>query len=131
MSFTPYKIIYKGFSTHNYDKFSGTFSLTNIDLVNMDILSHIYTQRGERVMMPEFGTSIPNSAFEPLTQELLARIRDDLEAVIDYDPRVERERLLLVPYYDSNSIVASVTLRYIELNVIKDLNFVINIDTGQ
>lgn len=124
------KVIYKGYSTHNFDQLRGTFSLTDIDLVNMDILSHIYTSRRERVMMPEFGTNIPNAAFEPLTQELIASIRDDLEMVIDYDPRVERDRIILVPYYDSNSIVASVTLRYLEFDIEKDLNFVINIDTG-
>lgn len=124
------EIIYKGFSTHNFESLAGTFSLTNIDLVNMDLLSHIYTQRGERVMMPTFGTNIPNAAFEPLTDSLLSNIREDLERVFDYDPRVERIRLEISPYFDSNSIVASATLRYIELNVIEKMNFVINIDTG-
>lgn len=125
------KVYYKGFSTHNYSSLGGTFSLTDIDLVNLDILSHIYTERGERVMMPTFGTSIPTSAHEPLTQQLIENIRDDLETVFNYDPRVEKIRLVLTPFYDSNSLVASATLRYIELNVIQDLNFVINIDMGE
>lgn len=125
------KIIYKGFSTHSYASLGGTFSLTNIDLVNLDILSHIYTERGERVMMPTFGTSIPTSAHEPLTELLVESIRDDLETVFNYDPRVEKIRLVLEPFFDSNSIVAQATLRYIELDVIEDLNFTINIDTGE
>lgn len=125
------QIFYKGFSTHSYASLGGTFSLTDIDLVNLDILSHIYTERGERVMMPTFGTSIPTSAHEPLDQKLIETIRDDLETVFNYDPRVEKMRLVLTPFYDSNSLVASATLRYIELNVVEDLNFVINIDTGE
>lgn len=123
-------IIYKGYSSHNFDTLRGTFGITNKELVNLDILSHIYTQKGDRVMMPTFGTNIPNAVFEPLTEQLIENIRDDLDQVINYDPRVEKINMVIIPYEDSNSIVANITLRYIELNIIDDLNFVINIDSG-
>ncbi len=123
-------VLYKGFSTHNYNTLGGTFSVTDVDLVNLDILSHIYTETDERVMMPGWGTDIPNKAFEPLTVELIEDIHDELDRVIDYDPRVEKIKVSVVPYYDQNTIVATVTLRYIELNVVDDLDFVINLETG-
>ena len=124
------KIQYKGFSTHNYATLGGTFSMTDIDLVNMDILSHIYTEKRDRVMMPTYGTGVTSSAHEMLTDELVENIKDDLTTVINADPRVEKIRLVITPYYDSNSLVATLTLRYVELDVVDDLNFVINIDTG-
>lgn len=124
------EIIYKGYSSHIFDGQQHSFSLTGVELVNMDILSHLYTDRGERVMMPSFGTYISSAAFEPLTEHLISKLRDDIETVIDYDPRVEKIRIVLTPYYDSSSVVASVTMRYVELNIVDDLNFVINIDKG-
>ena len=120
-------IIYKGFTTHNYVENNGTLSLTNIELVNMDILSHIYTEQGERVMMPLFGTSIPTMPFEPLTNDLMEKLRDDLERVFEYEPRVEKLQLLITPYFDQNSVVASATLRYHEFGVVDSLDFVINL----
>jgi phage baseplate assembly protein W len=123
------KIIYKGFSTHEYVKQGGTFSLTNVDLVNLDILNHIYTGRDERVMMPGWGTIIQDTPFEQLTQELLANIRDDLERVFEYDPRVKIISLTITPYADYNTIVASAFLQYIELDTTDTLNFVINLES--
>lgn len=123
-------ITYRGFSTQSYASLGATFSLTDLDLINLDILNHIYTQRGERVMMPNFGTNIPGAAHELLTRELVESIRDDLEQVFQYDPRVEKLRLVITPYYDTNSLVASATLRYVELNVVENLSFVIRIDNN-
>ncbi len=125
------QVLYKGFSTHNYTVKDGTFRVTDVDLVNLDILSHIYTETNERVMMPGFGTIIPSMPFEPLTDRLIDRLYSDLHKVIEYDPRVELIEMNIVPYYDRNAIVASATLKYIELEVTDTLDFAINIDNGQ
>lgn len=124
------EVIYKGFSTHNYNNRGGTFKVTDVDLVNLDILSHIYTETNERVMMPGFGTIVPTMPFEPLTDRLVDKLYGDLHKVIDYDPRVELIEMIIVPYYDENTLVSSVTLKYIELDVTDRLDFVINIDNG-
>jgi phage baseplate assembly protein W len=58
------KPIYTGYSSYNYQS-SKSFKMTNIDIVEMDLLNHIFTRRGERVMMPTFGTRIPDMAFDP------------------------------------------------------------------
>jgi phage baseplate assembly protein W len=123
-------ILYKGYSTHNYNTLGGTFKVTDVDLVNLDILSHIYTETNERVMMPGFGTSIPNMPFEQLTEDLIEELHDEIDRVIDYDPRVEKIKVVVVPYYDRNLIAATVTLRYIEINVIDDLDFILNLENG-
>lgn len=124
------KILYKGFSTHNYSSLGGTFSVTDRDLVNLDILSHIYTERNERVMMPGWGTDIPNKPFEPLTNDLVEDVYDEIVRVVDYDPRVERMTVTVVPYHDANALVCTVTMRYIELNETDSFDFVLNLETG-
>jgi phage baseplate assembly protein W len=108
--------IYKGFSSDNYEK-NGTFVLTDLELVKADILRHIFTKKGDRVMMPTFGTIIPDILFEPLTSDLVDLVRSDIETVLRYDPRVQLIRLSVEPLYDQSAIVIFADLFYIELNL--------------
>ena len=62
--------IYKGYSSFEFQA-RDTFLLTDVELVKLDLLNHIFTRRGERVKMAQFGTRIPDLAFEPLDQETL------------------------------------------------------------
>lgn len=109
--------VYRGFSTANYLNGSKTFMLTNQELVKQDLLNHIYTIKGERPHLPFFGTRIPLLAFEPLDQKTLDIVRDDLTAVIDYDPRVSLIDMSISAMPDNNAIAAFVDLFYLELNV--------------
>lgn len=107
--------IYKGFSFFKYG-YNKSIILTDIDLVKTDLINHIFTRRGERVKMPNFGTAIPDLLFQPLTNDLLDLIEEDLAAVFNYDPRVELESLQVIPIYDKQTVIASATIRYIELD---------------
>ncbi len=108
--------LYKGFSTFEFQR-AKTFRLTDIELVKMDILNHIFTRKGERVHMPTFGTRIPDLAFEPLDDITVDIVRDDLEHVIRFEPRVRLIDLSVVPNYDTSAILAEVLLEYVELNM--------------
>lgn len=108
--------LYRGYSTYEYQR-NKTFVLTDVELVKMDLLNHIYTRKGERVMMPNFGTRIPDLAFEPLDQITLDILKEDLLSVFLFDPRVKLLELNIVPYYDQNAVIASARLLYIELNI--------------
>lgn len=55
------------------------FSTIGVETVERDLLNHIYTIPGERVMAPDFGTRIPLMAFEPLDPTSLAIIKEDLK----------------------------------------------------
>lgn len=110
------KGLYRGFSTYEYQR-TKSFQLSDVELVKMDLLNHIYTVKGERVMMPNFGTRIPTLAFEPLDQITLDILEEDLRAVFAFDPRVELLELQIVPLYDNNAVIASARLLYIELNL--------------
>lgn len=116
-----YRKFYKGFSTTNYHDKGGNFEIYNIECVEEDLLNHIFTVKGERVMMPEFGTRIPMMTFEPNDAESQGIIEEDLTTVFNYDPRVELLSLKITPFEDKNIILAVATLRYKEFNVTKDL----------
>lgn len=108
--------LYKGFSSFEFQA-NKTFKLADVELVKMDLLNHIFTKRGERVMMPSFGTRIPDMLFEPLDDQTVDVIVEELRAVFEYDPRVTLLDLNVYPKYDENAIYGSARLFYNELNV--------------
>lgn len=109
--------LYRGFSMFEFER-SKTFALNDMELVKLDLLNHIFTRRGDRVMMSNFGTTIPDLVFEPLDSTTIDVVEDELRLVFDYDPRVELFDLRVTPDFDNHSIVASATLFYIELNMV-------------
>lgn len=109
-------IYYKGASLKQYKK-NKSFSLTDIDLVKEDLLNHIKTVRGERVKMPDFGTNIPDMAFEQLDDSLIFDIELDLREVFDYDPRVTLNDLRIIPIYEENALLVTADLFYVELEI--------------
>ena len=115
--------LYRGYSSFENDK-NLSFSLRDIKLVEMDLLNHIFTKLGERVMMPTFGTIIPTLVFEPLDQGTLDILDQELRKVFAYDPRVNLMSLVLTPNYDTNSVTVAANLFYIELATVNqfDLN---------
>jgi len=108
--------VYRGFSTSNWLN-RRTFTLRNIELVKEDLLRHIYTIKGERVMMPNFGTRIPLLAFEPNDETTRATIEEDLRAVFTYDPRVQLLELNVTSLPDNNAILVTADLYYVEFQV--------------
>lgn len=110
------KGLYRGYSSYEYQN-NKTFSVTDVELVKLDLLNHIFTRKGDRVMMPNFGTRIPDLAFEPMDGITLGILEEDLRAVFEFDPRVELLALTIVPIYDSNTVIASAKLLYVELNM--------------
>ena len=117
----PRENLYKGYSSFEFEK-SKTFTLRDVELVKLDLLNHIFTQRGTRVMMPTFGTTIPELTFEPLDDDMLDDLYEQVKSVLDYDPRVETIKLVIVPDYDTNSVVVEASLFYIELDTVDDFN---------
>lgn len=120
--------LYRGFSSHEYQT-KKMFGIKDLELVKIDLLNHIFTRRGERVMTPTFGTRIPDIAFEPLDEVTLMIIEEDMRSVFNFDPRVKLVELTVTPNYDENSVVASATLYYVELNMTDRLH--INIVFGE
>jgi phage baseplate assembly protein W len=81
------KKIFSGYST--IDRKISKTSIYDKDLVKRDLLNHIFTRRGERVMNPTFGTSIHDLLFEPFNESLKDRIISEIREVIDAEPRVQ------------------------------------------
>lgn len=79
--------VYIGFSTVNKTK--PPFKLYDIEVVKQDIINHFHTRRGERVMMPEFGSVIHDLLMNPFDDITRSEILEDARNIIDQEPRVE------------------------------------------
>lgn len=114
---------YKGFSTRYYEGVGAhLFDMYDIKLVEEDLMNELFTIIGERLHMPEFGTRIPLLLFEPGDTETAEILEEDVRKVIDRDPRVALEALSIITPNDKNTLIAVAKIRYLEFNVVQDLN---------
>lgn len=121
--------LYKGFSSFEFEN-TGSFKIADVELIKLDLLNHIFTRRGERVMMSRFGTIIPDLVFEPLDEETLDSLESELRLVFDFDPRVELLDLTVNPNADANTVTATVRIHCIELDTIELMNLNIEFESA-
>jgi hypothetical protein len=87
---------YVGFSSIN--KNAENFKLFDFELIKQDLINLFNIRRGERLMNPEFGTVIWDLLFEPLTDEVKYTITQNVNAIINYDPRVSASEVIVTAY---------------------------------
>ncbi len=117
----PQQNLYKGFSTFEFQK-NKSLSLRDVELVKLDLLNHLFTPRGSRIMMPTFGTQLSSLLFEPMDEITVEEVRTEVKAVFDFDPRVRTTKFNVIADYDNNTVIVDATLFYIELNTVDDFN---------
>lgn len=79
--------VFVGFST--VDKKGPPFQMNDIELIKTDIMNQFATKKGERVMLPDFGSIIHDYLMDPLDDYTQSIIVDDVKAVVLSDPRVQ------------------------------------------
>ena len=109
--------IYKGFSTVNNN--FGSSKLTDTDLIKRDLLNHFAIRKGEKLMNGEFGTSLRDLIMDPLTDETKAIVIQEVNAVIENDPRVRSEGITLDEY--ENGLQIEMSVRYVIDNQVENL----------
>lgn len=57
---------------------------TTIDAVKQNVLNLLNTEMGERVMQPNLGVRLKKFLFEPFSEELVAKIQDQIIEGMDY-----------------------------------------------
>ena len=105
--------MYKGFSTISLD--TENFKLYDIALVKQDLLNHFNIRQGERLMQPTFGTIIWDLLFEPITEELKSLIIQNVNQIINYDPRISAQQVIVTTYESGIQIECLIT--YLPYNI--------------
>lgn len=103
--------LYNGFSTVNRNKH---FRITDFELVKQDLINNFNIRKGEKLMNPEFGTTIWDTIFEPLDDTTRNIIVQDVKRIIGYDPRIGAQNVVITQY--DRGIQIEIDLIYISTN---------------
>jgi phage baseplate assembly protein W len=112
--------LYRGFSTVNTLS-QKKFRLTDTELIKQDLLNALSTPLGSRLMLPNEGCVVWQLLYEPFTREIRDQITQNLYEIINRDPRVTLQSLVLIPAEDQNTITAEINLSYTNTNQIERL----------
>ena len=118
--------IFKGFSTQG--RAFKDPKLYDIELVKQDLLNHFNIRKGEKLENPSFGTGIWSYIFDPLDDQTRQAITDDVQAVIDYDPRVQLDQLTVDEY--EHGIQVTIAVIYINYNIGEQMNLLFDQNEG-
>ena len=121
-------LTYKGFSTYK-KQFSNSFTLSGFELAKQDLVNHFNIRKGEKLMNPDFGSIVWDALYEPLTDEIVEEIEEDIKSIIGYDPRLEAESILLEQY--ENGLLLEVQVKYIPDQILGSLLFDFNSTSSQ
>ncbi len=80
-----------------FSKTAGTVEMSSgVEDINQSLHILLSTKLGDRVMLPDYGSSVEELLFEPADTTLQTLIRDRVEtAILFYEPRIELERVRL------------------------------------
>lgn len=109
----PGNKVYKGVSTVNPDNTSPV--LYDLSIIKQDLLNHFYIRRGEKLSDPEFGCILWELLFEPLTEQVRADIIENVNLIIDSEPRVSADKILIDEY--EHGIALYCELTYLPYNI--------------
>ena len=82
--------------------------LYDIELVKQDLLNHFNILKGEKLENPDFGTNIWLYLMDPLDDETRNAVIEEVEAIINYDPRVEMDSIEVNDYEQGLQVKVSV-----------------------
>jgi phage baseplate assembly protein W len=115
----PLPRTYRGFSTISPD--SENFSLYDLSLIKQDLLNHFHIRQGEKLSDPTFGTIIWDIIFEPLTEDVKRVVLQNVTDIINYDPRVRADNIIVTAY--DTGIQIECELTYLPYNISEKLQF--------
>lgn len=117
--FTPKKTVekYSDFATNFISDAGDLFKLKNDDCVVQSIRNIVLTNRGERLMNPEFGCDIRGLLFENFSPGVEEVIKDAItQAVEIHEPRAKILDVRIVALPDNNAVTVSLVFRTINNN---------------
>ena len=116
--------VYRGFASNNPNARNSV--LYDADIIKQDILNHFMTAKGERVMLPNFGSVIWEYIYEPLDEQTKEAIEIDAEDIISQDPRAEIVSMDVKGF--ENGIVLDLELMILPQNQVERMAIEFNIN---
>lgn len=122
----PESRAYRGISTVDPD--ATNIVLYDISLIKQDIINHFHIRQGEKLSDPAFGTIIWDVLFEPLTDDLKDAIVRNVSKIINYDPRVNVDQIIVDSY--ESGIQVECVLTYLPYNISESMRMKFDENAG-
>jgi|TARA_B110000483_G_scaffold238455_1_gene315130 phage baseplate assembly protein W len=98
---------YRGFSTIAD---AASFSIYDFELIKQDLINHFHIRQTEKLSDLTFGTIIWDILYEPFTVEVQEAIIEDVTRIINYDPRIKAEDIVIDTYEHGIQIDCTITV---------------------
>ena len=118
--------IFKGVSTQGRE-FKDP-KLYDVELVKQDLLNHFNIRKGEKLENPDFGTNIWLYVFDPLDEETKNLVIEDVETVVNYDPRVTLDQIEVQE--SDHGLSVKMTVLYIGYAIGETINLLFDQNQG-
>ena len=118
--------IFIGYSTAH--TLSPNTTLTDFALIIQDITNNFSIKRGEKLENPNFGTIIPFLLFEPFNPDTVAAIEDEVEKVINFDPRCKLTAVGVTQNIDESGITVTCAIDFVPFSVSGNITWTMNKD---
>jgi phage baseplate assembly protein W len=92
----------------------------DLDLARQDLLNHFNTRKGERIMLPTFGSIVWEMLFEPLDDYTIGLIDADVRSIIKNDPRWELQSVAISE--GPNALNIEIVVTYVPTNEVVKLH---------
>lgn len=112
---------YVGFSTTDPTRKGQT--IYDFECVKQDIINHFHIRQGEKLSDPNFGTIIWDVLFEPLTDVLKEAIAKNVSDIINFDPRVSADKIIVDQYEYGIQIECNILYKPYNLSEYMQLRF--------
>lgn len=118
---------YKGYTSVGRD-FVDT-AATDAVLIRADLANHFNTKAGERVMNPDFGCLVWNYIFDPFTDDTRLAIMENLQEIVNSDPRVVLNNIDVQEY--EHGLQVELDLIYAKTNQVDKMMVTFDSRTGR
>jgi phage baseplate assembly protein W len=108
---------YRGFSTVSTN--TQNFALYDFELIKQDLLNSFHVRQGERLMNPTYGCVIWDLLFEPLTDDIKELVLQNVNQILNSDPRVQANNVIVTTY--DTGIQIEAVLTYVQYNLQEQL----------
>lgn len=109
---------YRGFSTIGNPN---GYKLYDFELIKQDIINHFHIRQGEKLSDPTFGSVIWDLLFEPFTDQVRDIIVENVTQIVNYDPRVGVESVVVDTY--EHGIQVECVLTFLPYGISEELRF--------
>ena len=88
----------------------------DINAIKNSIRNIFTTRKGQKILTPNFGSSLEQYLFEPVNEFYGRAIGQEiLDSITTFEPRVEVTKVKVEPYPDENAYRISVAYRFLEI----------------